>query len=169
MLSQKIADALNTQVAMEASASQNYLAMACWCDSKGLSGCAQFLYNQAEEERMHMMKFIQYINESGSFAIAPAVPTPQLEYNHVQHLFETAYQNEKAVSAAIDNLVDIATQERDKQTANFLQWFLDEQHEEETSYRSLLDRISLIGLEGRGLYFIDKEVENLVVTQESQA
>ena len=169
MLSSKIEAALNQQIEMESNASQSYLAMACWCDSKALEGCAKFLYAQAEEERMHMLKLLHHLNESGGFAITPAVKQPTLQFENILSLFQQAYKNELAVSKAISKLVDLCETERDRQTANFLQWFLDEQHEEETSYRSLLDRISLIGLEGRGLYFIDKEVENLVVTQESQA
>ncbi len=165
MLSKKVEKALNEQVAMEGSASNHYLAMACWCDREALSGCAQFLFDHAEEERMHMMKLIHYINDSGGFAVTPAIKQPQLEFEDVFDVFDTAYQNELKVSAAIDNLVEIADQEKDKQTYQFLQWYVDEQHEEEVTYRNLIDRIKLIGIEGRGLYFIDKEVETLAATK----
>ena len=159
MLSEKMEAALNAQVAMESAASQKYLAMACWCDRESLEGCAQFLFTHSNEERDHMLKLIHYINESDGFAKAPAVAEPVLEFENVLQLFETAYQGELKVSAAINDLVDLAEKEKDKQTFNFLQWYLAEQHEEETLYRSLLDKMKLIGVEGRGLYFIDKEVE----------
>ncbi len=159
MLSKNIQKALNEQIAMEGAASQKYLAMACWCDDAALSGCAEFLYAHSEEERMHMLKLVRYMSESGAKPITPAIAQPQLVYNNILDLFETAYQNELKVSRAINDLVELCVQEKDKQTENFLQWYVTEQHEEETLYRGLIDRIKLIGTEGRGLYFIDKEVE----------
>ena len=158
MFTKKIEAALNEQVAMEAAASQKYLAMACWCDNAALSGCAEFLFAHSEEERMHMLKLVHYINEVGGKAIIPAVAQPTLEFENIIQLFETAFANEIKVSRSIDRLVDIAEQEKDKQTVSFLQWYLDEQQEEEALYRTLLDRVKLIGVEGRGLYFIDNEV-----------
>lgn len=161
ILSPTIEAALNKQVAMEAAASQKYLAMACWADVAGLQGCARFLYSHSDEERMHMLKLVHYISDAGGKAITPMVEQPILDYQNIIQLFEKAYSNELKVSAAIDELVEICVQNKDKQTANFLQWYLDEQHEEEVLYRNLLDRIRLIGLQDRGLYFIDKEVEDL--------
>ena len=161
MLSQKIEAALNKQVAVEAAASQKYLAMANWCSREALDGCAQFLFTHAEEEREHMLKLVHYINDSGGFAITPAVDQPRLEFENIAELFNLAYQGEQSVSRSIDALIDICEEERDKQTINFLDWYVAEQHEEEALYRTLLDKIKLIGIEGRGLYFIDKEVELL--------
>ena len=169
MLSKKVEKALNEQIAMEAAASQKYLAMACWCDEKALEGCANFLYTQADEERMHMMKLVHYINESGGRALTPAIAKPQQDFDNILNLFEIALENEKAVSVAIDKIVDVCEKERDKQTANFLEWFVEEQHEEESLYRSLIDRVKLIGLEGRGLYFIDKEVETVFQQKQVEA
>jgi ferritin len=161
MLSQKVEDALNQQIAMEGNASQKYLAMANWCDTKALSGCAQFFYKHAEEERMHMLKLLHYVNDAGGNAIIPAVDQPSANFDDVQVVFETAYSHEQKVSQSIDDLVELSETEKDKQTANFLQWYVDEQHEEEALYRTLIDRIKLIGLQGRGLYFIDNEVATI--------
>lgn len=166
MLSEKVVAAINEQIVMEAAASQKYLAMACWCDDQALEGCANFFYAHSEEERMHMLKLMRYINESGNLAITPAVAQPNLTYSDILDVFNTAYQSELKVSQSIDNLVELCIEEKDKQSTNFLQWFLDEQHEEEVLYRTLLDRIKLIGIEGRGLYFIDKEVENIFAAKE---
>lgn len=164
-----IADALNQQVAMEGAASQKYLAMACWAEAASLPGCAHFLYTHSDEERMHMLKLIHYIGDAGAVASVPAIERPQLQYDNIIDLFETAYANELKVSASIDNLVDLCVFHKDKQTANFLQWYLDEQHEEEVLYRGLLERIKLIGLQDRGLYFIDKEVENIFAQKQAAA
>lgn len=165
-LKSPIEKALNQQIQIEGNASQRYLAMACWCDANSLDGCASFFYNHAEEERMHMMKLVHYVNEAGGKVSIPAVDNPPAEFKDVIEVFNTAYQNELEVSGAIDALVELSIQEKDKQTANFLQWYLDEQHEEEALYRSLLDRIKLIGIQGRGLYFIDKEVESIAAKHE---
>jgi ferritin len=161
MLSPKVLDALNKQVHMEANASQKYLAMACWCDANSMEGCARFFYRHTDEERMHMLKLVHYINDAGGKVVTPAIEQPQLEYSNVKEVFETAYLHEQKVSESIDNLIELCMLQKDKQTANFLQWYLNEQHEEEALYRTLIDRINLIGIEGRGLYFIDKEVDEI--------
>ncbi|MBK8443452.1 MAG: ferritin [Sphingobacteriales bacterium] len=161
MLSTAMEKALNEQIQMEAEASHKYLAMASWCDKNGLEGCAQFMYQHADEERMHMMKLFHYINEAAAFAIVPTVQQPRLDYANIQELFEAAYQSELKVSAAIHALVDSAHQEKDRQTFNFLQWYVTEQLEEEVLFRKILDKFRLIGDGERALYFLDKEVETL--------
>lgn len=161
MLSTKVQQALNNQVQIEATASQKYLAMACWCDANALEGCARFFYRHSDEERMHMLKLVHYINDAGGSVTISGIELPQSGYTNIIELFETAYAHEQKVSEAIDNLVELCTLEKDKQTANFLQWYLNEQHEEEALYRALIDRIKLIGLQDRGLYFIDKEVDEV--------
>lgn len=159
MRSKKVEEALNRQVMLEGTASHTYLAMACWCETHALTGCAKFFFNHAEEERMHMLKLVHYINESGGTVTVPAIDQPDVSFANIQDLFEKAYVNELFVSQSIDELVETCTDEKDKQTSIFLQWYVSEQHEEEATYRNLLDKIRLIGVEGRGLYFIDKEVE----------
>lgn len=161
MLSSKVQKALNNQVQIESNASQKYLAMACWCDANALEGCARFFYRHSDEERLHMLKLIHYINDAGGTVSVPSVELPPAEYNNIKELFETAYAHEQKVSAAIDSLIELCITEKDKQTANFLQWYLNEQHEEEALYRTLIDRIKLIGIQDRGLYFIDKEVDGV--------
>lgn len=168
MLAPQVEKALNQQVQMEGEASQKYLAMACWCDRESLAGCAQFFYGHAEEERMHMLKLVNYINESGGFAQISGIAEPQKEFDNILDVFQTAYQHEKKVSQSIDELAELAEKEKDKQTVNFLQWYITEQHEEEALYRTVLDRIKLIGVEGRGLYFIDKEVESFAAVHKEE-
>jgi len=168
MLSERVQKAINDQIAMEGSASQKYLAMACWCEDAALDGCAEFLYAHSEEERVHMLKLVHYMGESGTKPTIPAVAQPKLDYDNILELFEIAYQNELMVSKSINDLVELCVQEKDKQTETFLQWYVNEQHEEETLYRNLIDRIKLIGIEGRGLYFIDKEVQTIWQAKEKE-
>ncbi len=166
MISARMEEALNKQVAREAYASFLYLAMASWCEKEGLSGCATFFYRQSDEERMHMLKIFHYLNEMDRFAITPAVPQPPLEFGSVREVFEKTLEHEMEVTRAIYELVELARQERDHATEHFLQWYVEEQREEEGLMRTILDRIKIIGDGPQSLYFIDKEVEAISAATE---
>ncbi|MCB0703827.1 MAG: ferritin [Saprospiraceae bacterium] len=157
-LSKKMESALNEQIILEAYASFLYLSMASWCEQKTLDGCAEFMHRQSDEERMHMLKLFNYVNEVDGHALTPAVKQAPHEWPSVQNLFQQVFEHEQKVTKAINNLVDIALQEKDHSTSNFLQWYVDEQREEEALMRSILDRIKLIGDGPQSLYYIDKEV-----------
>ncbi len=158
MLSKKINDALNKQIEMEAHASAYYLAMASWCDQKGFEGSAAFFYNQSEEERMHMMKIFRFVNEAEGQAISPGIEPPRQEFSKYSELFETALNQEKKVTKSIYEIMQIARDENDFATQNLLQWFVDEQVEEEKQMTTILDKLRLIGDEGVGLYMLDNEL-----------
>lgn len=156
MLKENMISALNQQVTMESNAAHKYLAMACWAESQSLEGTASFMFRQSDEERMHMMKIINYLHDSGAEVQIKELAPPNCDFKNVIELFEAALQNEIAVSASIDSLVELAIQNRDYKTNQFLQWYVEEQHEEETSFMKLIDRMKLIGLDGQGLYMIDE-------------
>jgi ferritin len=161
MLSEKILEGLNSQIALEGSASAVYLAMASWCERQGLNGCANFFYEQSEEERMHMIKIIRYVNEMDGHAIIAAHGKPPSEYESIQELFKAVYAQEKEVTASIYNLSSISQKDNDHSTALFLQWYVAEQREEEAQIRTILDKIKLIGTGGQSLFFIDQELEKI--------
>ena len=161
MINKKIETALNKQIEMEGYASNYYLAAASWCDTKGLQGCASFMYRHADEERMHMMKLFNYINDTGGHAIAPSIKQPPLKFKSLLELFKAVLDHEIQVTASINNLVDLCMKEKDHSTNQFLQWYVAEQHEEETLFRNILDKINLIGDDPRGTYWIDKEIESV--------
>jgi ferritin len=161
MLSDKIYQALNGQIALESQSSANYLAMACWCDREGLNGCSEFFYTQSDEERVHMLKLVHYVNEMGGHALVPAVQQPQREYESVQNVFQIVYQMEKDVTASIHQLLGLCHEVGDHATQHFLQWYVAEQREEEALVRTILDRIRLIGDGSQSLYYIDKELEKI--------
>jgi len=161
MHSKKIEDALNSQIELEGYASFTYLAMAGWCDHEGLEGCAKFLYRQADEERDHMMRIFHYINEVDGKAVTPAIQQPQVNYESVQSLFESVYQHEQKVTRSINDIVALCYVENDHATLNFLQWYVEEQREEEALIRSILDKMKLIGNGPQSLYYIDKELERI--------
>ncbi len=158
MLSKKIQSALNNQIAEEAFASNYYLAMASWCDKEGLHGSSQFLYSQSSQESQHKMKLFRYINDCGGHAIAPAVKQPPQEFKNLSNVFELTLKHEQGVTKLINSLVEACLAEKDYSTFNFLQWYVAEQHEEERLLMQILDLIRITGIDGRGLFHVDKEV-----------
>ena len=161
MLSKKIQQKLNEQVALEGSASSIYLAMASWCERQGLQGCANFFYDQSDEERMHMIKIVKYINEMDGAAVIPAMQQPANDYASIQEVFKVVYKQEKHVTASIYQILSLSQEENDHSTALFMQWYVAEQREEEAQVRNILDAIKLIGAGGQSLYYIDKEVQKI--------
>ena len=159
MLEAKIENALNDQIAMECKASFVYLAMANWCEQEGLSGCAQFLFQHSEEERNHMLKLIHYINSVDGKAVIPHVNADKTSWEGIRPLLEEVYEHEKKVTASIHEIVSISQDLKDFRTQNFLQWYVDEQLEEETLVKDILDTVRLIGNGPQSLYYINKELE----------
>lgn len=170
MLKKKIEEALNAQILIEAESSQIYLAMASWAETQGLGGTAQFLYKHSDEERVHMLKLVQYVNERGGHAIVPALPKPDTDYISLNNLFQTLLDHEVMVSNEINNLVEKCLQEKDYTTHNFMQWYVAEQIEEEALARTIMDKLNMIGTDKGGLYLFDRDIESLsVVSPNDQA
>jgi ferritin len=158
MISEKMVTALNKQIKLEGYASFLYLSMASWCDKEGLEGCAEFLHRQSEEEREHMLKIFYYLSEVDGHALTPEIAQPPHEFESIQALFKQVYQHEQKVTRSINELVAVATLENDYSTISFLQWYIEEQREEENLMRTILDKIKLIGDGPMSLYYIDKEI-----------
>ncbi|SCC64141.1 ferritin [Chitinophaga costaii] len=155
-------DALNAQVLMEAQSSQAYLAMGSWAEIQpGLKGVTQFFFRHSEEERMHMLKLIHYINERGGFAVVPALEKPVLTFVSLKSAFDQLYKHEVKVSESINNLVEIARELKDYATDHFLQWYVLEQMEEEKLARDCNDKLELIGDDKSGLYLFDRDIMTL--------
>jgi len=159
MLSKKMQEALNRQVLMEAQSSQAYLAMASWAEIQpGLKGVTEFFFKHSDEERMHMLKLIHYINERGGFAVVPALAQPVLTFKSLKSAFTELLKHELAVSSSINELVDISLKEKDYATHNFLQWYVMEQMEEERLARECNDKLEMIGDDKSGLYLFDRDI-----------
>lgn len=168
MLSKELQAALNKQVKIEGDSSQIYLAMASWSENQGFEGIATFMYAQSDEERMHMLKLIKYINQRGGEAVIPDVEQPNLDHTSFKSLFNQLFEHEVFVSKSINDLVHISLQERDYATHNFLQWYVAEQIEEEATARTILDKINLIGDDKGGLYLFDNDIKNFPQQQADQ-
>ncbi len=160
MLSKKIQDLLNRQVELEASSSQYYLAMASWAEVNGYNGVSKFLYKHADEERMHMLKLIHFINERGGHGVVPALKAPSAKFKGIQEIFETILKHEIHVSNEINKLVGSCLADKDYTTHNFLQWYVSEQIEEEALARTILDKLNLIGNDKGGMYLFDRDLES---------
>ena len=160
MLSKTIEAALNKQIKVEADSSQIYLAMASWAEVQGFEGISTFMHNQSDEERMHMLKLIKYVNQRGGNARIPQVFEPSLDYSSFKTLFTQLYEHEVMVSQSINELVHISLEEMDYATHNFLQWYVSEQIEEEATARTILDKIHLIGDDKGGLYLFDNDMKS---------
>ncbi len=163
MLSKKVEEALNDQIRIEAESSQVYLSMASWAEVKGLEGIAQFMYAHSDEERMHMLKLVKFVNERGGHAHVSELKAPKHDFSTFQKMFQELYEHELFVSNSINELVHITLQEKDYATHNFLQWYVAEQIEEEALARTILDKINLIGNDKGGLYLFDRDVQQITV------
>jgi ferritin len=159
MLKKKIEDICNRQVEREGFSSNLYLAMASWAENNGLSGVAAWMYTQSDEERIHMLKFIKYINERGGKAIMPALKKPAADFKSVEEVFKEVLKHEEFVTASINEIVALTLDEKDFNTHNFLQWFVMEQVEEEASVRMVLDKLRLVGK--NNMYEFDRDIVSL--------
>ncbi|MEM0991512.1 MAG: ferritin [Bacteroidota bacterium] len=158
MISQRMTDALNEQIALEGYASFLYLSMAAWCDTQGMEGCTQFMHRQSAEEREHMLRIFQYMSEVDAHALTPSIKQAPHQFESIQAMFKAVYAHEQKVTNSIHRLMKIAIEEDDYTTHNFLQWYIEEQREEEDLMRKILDKIKLIGDAPSSLYYIDKEI-----------
>ena len=156
MLKPGIEEILNTQVEKEGYSSNLYLAMASWAENKGYKGISQWLYAQADEEKMHMLKFIAYINERAGKAIIPAFKKPPVSYSNIKDMFAEVLKHEQYITDSINEIVAKTITEKDYTTHNWIQWFVTEQIEEEAQVRDLLDKINLAG--ETQMYLFDRDI-----------
>lgn len=167
MISKRMQEALNEQVKIEAESSQVYLAMASWAEIQpGIDNITTFFYRHSDEERQHMLKLIHFINDRGGFATVPPLSQPPLTFPSINHAFKTLLEHEVFVSQSINKCVEIALDEKDYATHNFLQWYVAEQIEEEALARTLNDKLELIGDEKSGMYLFDKDILTVSVAME---
>ncbi|MCX2678829.1 ferritin [Galbibacter sp. EGI 63066] len=156
-----VMDLLNKQIAKEAHSSSIYLAMASWCDHNALDNSAHFFYKQAEEEREHMMKIFKFINDNGGTAYSPEVKNIPHDYNSLEEIFESALEQEIAITKSIHNIVIKCRKVNDFATEHFIQWFVEEQMEEEQVIRKALDLFDLMGNNGISIKLIDERIPSI--------
>ncbi|MFW6113582.1 MAG: ferritin [Actinomycetota bacterium] len=162
MISERMQEALNDQMKWEFYSEFLYLAMAGYFMSQSLDGFANWMTIQAEEERSHALMFFNYIDEAGGRPMIYAFDQMDNEYESVMDVFEKTVEHEILVTRRINDLMDLAVEEKDHATASFLDWFVKEQVEEVASPQKILDQLKMLKDDNRGVLMIDRELSQRV-------
>ena len=157
-MNKKVRDLLNEQINKEFFSAYLYLSMANYCEDKGLSGFANWYVVQAQEERDHAMLMVQYLQNNDEQVEYDTIKKPQNSWDNELEVLKAGLAHEKYITASINNIYAKALEEKDFRTTQFLDWFIKEQGEEETSAADLIKKAELIGNAGKGLYLLDQEL-----------
>ena len=164
MLSPRMEEALNKQINAELHSAYIYLAMAADLEEKNLPGASSWMKMQVQEELMHARKFFDYINERRGRVTLEAIEAPPGSWESILAIFEAAYKHEVYISGRINDLVELSREEKDNATYNFLQWFVSEQVEEESSTDAVVQKLKLVGDHGHGIFMVNQELGARVFT-----
>ena len=159
MIKKAMEDALNEQINAEFLSAYLYLSMSAYFNSLGLAGYANWMRIQHQEELAHATRFFDYLNERGGKVKLTPIGEVQIDFNGVVDVFERTLVHEQIVTGLINRLMYIAMHESDHATKSFLQWFVDEQVEEEANVEQILHNLRLIKGEGQGLLMMDRELQ----------
>lgn len=168
MLSPQMEAAFNEQINAELYSSYLYLAMAAYLQEANLPGFAHWMTIQAQEELFHAMKFYNYVMERGGRVVLEAIDKPPVRWDGPLAVLLATQEHEAKVTARINALMDVAMAAKDHASVSFLQWFVDEQVEEEDSVQTLVQRLKLIGSDGGALYLMDRDLATRVFTPPAQ-
>jgi ferritin len=164
MISKKIEKALNDQVNAELFSAYLYLSMEAYFKSQNLNGFATWMRVQTQEEVLHATKIYDFINERNGRAVLKAIDGPPTEWDSPLAVFEAAYAHEQKVTGLINSLVDLAIKEKDHATNSFLQWFVNEQVEEESSADAIVQQLKMMENAPGGMFMLDRELSQRVFT-----
>lgn len=164
MIRQTMLEALNRQINRELYSAYLYLSMSAWFSNRNLPGCANWMRVQVQEEQFHALKFYDYVVSRGGRLTMQAIEAPPTDWESPLEVFEATYAHEQKVTGMIDDLVDLAQKERDHATANLLQWYVNEQVEEESNDTAIIERLKMIGEDKNALLVLDRELATRVYT-----
>ena len=167
MLSKTMLNALNKQINKEIYSAYLYMSMSAYSQFIGLKGFANWFMVQYNEEMEHAMKIYTYVNNQGEKVKLMAIDEPPTEFESPMDMFEKTLDHEKFITKSINELVDLATEEKDHATEIFLHWFVTEQIEEEGNDNDIINQLKLIGENGNGLLMLDRELGGRVFTPET--
>jgi ferritin len=159
MLKKPIEIALNKQINAEFHSAYLYLSMSAYFQSMGMAGCANWMKVQYQEELAHATHFFDYVLERGGRVELAPIGEVEVDFDNVLQVFQKTLAHEITVTGLINNLMDVAIHESDHATKSFLQWFVDEQVEEEANVEQILNNLKLINGEGQGLLMMDREMQ----------
>ena len=157
-ISKKLVEAMNDQINYELYSGYIYLSMATWLEEQNLDGMAQWMKTQAKEEYGHAMKFWNHVIDRGGRVILKAIEAPKTKWDSPLEIWEDAYQHEMKVTKRIFKIGKIAEKEGDKSATPLLQWFYDEQVEEEEQTMKVRDRLKMIGDSTNALLMLDSKL-----------
>lgn len=169
MIKKEVLDALNSQINAESYSAYMYLSMAAHFESMGLSGFANWMKVQYQEEAAHALKFFNYVTERGGKVILKAIDQVPVEFDGIVDIYEKTLIHENHVSDLINNLMNVAVKASDHATQSFLKWFIDEQVEEEANVEKILSTLKLINGQGNGLFMMDRELSQRVFVDPNAA
>lgn len=160
MLKEKMLKALNEQINAEQYSSLLYLSMSAYFNELGLPGFANWMYVQYQEELTHANKFFNYVVERSGKVELKSIAQMPTSWDGVIDVYEKTLEHEQHVTALINELVNVAIEEKDHATQSFLRWFVDEQVEEEANVTDILDTLKLVNGQGNGIFMLDREMRN---------
>jgi len=163
MTSEKLLKELNDQFNFELESAYAYMAMAAYCSAEDYDGFAHFFILQAQEEYQHAMKFYDFIYDMDGRVTMQAIPEPKKDYDSVLDAFRGALAHEELVTSKINKIMDLAIEENNHATKNFLQWFIEEQVEEENSMKKIISNLERINGNFQGMYMLDKDLGQRVL------
>ena len=169
MISQSMVDAINSQVVAEFYSSYLYLSMAAYFESEGLEGFSSWMKAQAQEELSHGMKLFNHVNERDGRVLLDAIEKPQTGWDSPLAAFEAAYGHEQKVTSLINDLVTLAREEKDYASENFLQWFVNEQVEEEANAKAIVDQLKFVAGNPHALFMLNRELGQRTFTPPAPA
>jgi len=158
MLSKAMQDAINQQINAELSSAYLYLSMSAYCAATNRVGSAHWMRVQFQEEQSHAMKLFDFINSRGGRVVLQALSQPPVEFGSPLEVLQKALEYEQKVSASINQLYGLATKENDYASVVMLQWFVNEQVEEEKTATAIVEQLKLIGNDGPALLILDREL-----------
>lgn len=164
MISDKVSNALSKQINAELYSSYLYLSMSAWFESTSLNGFANWMRVQAQEEMSHAMKMFDYVQERGGRVSLEAIDKPEAEWDSPLAVVEAVLKHEELVTSLINDLVDTALEARDHACTYFLQWYVEEQVEEEDNVGTVLDRVKMIENDSAGMFTMDMEMAKRIFT-----
>jgi len=168
-INKKVEAILNIQVNKEFWSAYFYLSMSNYFNANGMPGFANWMKVQFQEEISHAMKMLDYVNERGGRVILDPITEVPSEWDGVLNIFEETLAHEEVVTGLINECVNVAIEARDHASVNFLQWFVDEQVEEEAGVSEIIDQLKMFKCEGQGLYIMDKEFKGRVFVDATKA
>jgi len=169
MIKKEVLDSINEQINAESYSAYMYLSMAAYFEEMGLSGFANWMKVQYQEESAHALKFFNYLTERNGKVVLKAIAQVPIEFNGIVDVFEKTLAHENNVTALINNLMNVAVAANDHATQSFLKWFVDEQVEEESNVEKILATLKLINGEGNGIFMMDREMSQRVFVDPTAA